>query len=85
MAYIMHLAGFDVKDVPHDRPDCRKRIPRRYLASLFSWVDSPILMFWEVQKAGQAHSCTTKKARVTLENFFSRTDTLSLGVCNGCS
>ena len=24
------------------------------------------------------------KARTALENFFSRTDTLSLGVCNGC-
>ena len=26
----------------------------------------------------------TKKAKETLDNFFARKDTLSLGVCNGC-
>ena len=41
-------------------------------------------MYWVLLKDGQAHSCSTRKAKEALDKFYAREDTLSLGVCNGC-
>ncbi|MBT3935318.1 MAG: phosphoribosylformylglycinamidine synthase [Bacteroidetes bacterium] len=83
MAYIMHLAGLDVKDV--------------HMTDLISGRDdlSDVNMivfvggFSNSDVLGSAKGWAgaflyNEKAKAALDNFYAREDTLSLGVCNGC-
>ena len=83
MAYSLYLAGFDVKDV--------------HMTDLISGREdlSDISMivfvggFSNSDVLGSAKGWAgafkyNEKARVALDNFYKRNDTLSLGVCNGC-
>jgi len=83
MAYAMHLAGFDVKDV--------------HMTDLISGTEDLSEVNFIVFVGGFSNSDVlgsakgwagaflyNKKAKTALDNFYSRKDTLSLGVCNGC-
>jgi len=83
MAYIMHLAGFDVKDVHMtDLIAGRESLEDiSFIVFVGGFSNSDVL---GSAKGWAGAFLYNEKARITLENFFSRTDTLSLGVCNGC-
>jgi len=83
MAYMLHLAGFDVKDV--------------HMTDLISGAETLDDINLVVYVGGFSNSDVlgsakgwagaflyNPKAKETLDRFYSRTDTLSLGVCNGC-
>ena len=83
MAYMLYLAGFDVKDV--------------HMTDLISGREdlSDISMivfvggFSNSDVLGSAKGWAgafkyNEKAKTALDNFYNRPDTLSLGVCNGC-
>jgi phosphoribosylformylglycinamidine synthase len=83
MAYALYLAGFDVKDI--------------HMTDLISGnetlEDINIIVFVggfsNSDVLGSAKGWAgafryNDKARIALENFYKRPDTLSLGVCNGC-
>jgi phosphoribosylformylglycinamidine synthase len=83
MAYSLHLAGFDVKDV--------------HMTDLMSGAetleDVNMIVFCggfsNSDVLGSAKGWASgfrwnDKARTTLERYYSRPDTLSLGICNGC-
>ena len=82
MAYALHLAGFDVKDV--------------HMTDLISGRETLTDVNMIVFVGGSSNSDVfglakgwtgafkyNPKAAAALDNFFSRKDTLSLGVCNG--
>ena len=83
MAYAMYLAGMDVKDV--------------HMTDLISGRETLEDVNMIVFVGGFSNSDVTgsakgwagafkynEAARLTLDNFYKREDTLSLGVCNGC-
>lgn len=83
MAYMMYLAGFDVKDV--------------HMTDLISGRENLVDLNMIVFVGGFSNSDVlgsakgwagafrfNDRAKDALENFYSRKDTLSLGVCNGC-
>lgn len=83
MAYALWLAGFDVRDV--------------HMTDLISGRETLEDINMIVFVGGFSNSDVTgsakgwagafrynEKARKTLENYYKRDDTLSLGVCNGC-
>ncbi len=83
MAYSMWLAGFDVRDV-----HMTDLISGREDLSDLNFIVFPG-GFSNSDVLGSAKGWAgafryNEKARVSLENFFMREDTLSLGVCNGC-
>ncbi len=83
MAYALYLAGFDVKDVHmtdliEGREDL-KDISMIVFVGGFS--NSDVL---GSAKGWAGSFMYNEKARIALENFYKRPDTLSLGVCNGC-
>lgn len=83
MAYALYLAGFDVKDVHmtdliSGREDL-KDISMIVFVGGFS--NSDVL---GSAKGWAGAFRYNEKARKTLEEFYKRPDTLSLGVCNGC-
>uniref|UniRef100_UPI004049D0B4 phosphoribosylformylglycinamidine synthase n=1 Tax=Fulvivirga sp. TaxID=1931237 RepID=UPI004049D0B4 len=83
MAYMLHMAGFKVKDVHmtdliHGREDLTE-------------VDMIVFVggFSNSDVLGSAKGWAgafkyNERAKNSLANFFARPDTLSLGVCNGC-
>lgn len=83
MAYLMHLAGFDVKDVHmsdliaghEDLSDVN------FIVFVGGFANSDVL---GSAKGWAGAFRYNDKARTALENFYKRNDTLSLGVCNGC-
>ena len=83
MAYSLWLAGFDVKDVHMtDLISGRETLDK---ISMIVFVGG----FSNSDVLGSARGWTgafryNEKARIALEKFYSRKDTLSLGVCNGC-
>jgi len=83
MAYALWLAGFDVKDVHMtDLISGRETLDQINLIVFvggFSNSDVP-----GSAKGWAGAFRYNEKARQTLADFFSRSDTLSLGVCNGC-
>jgi len=83
MAYIMHLAGFDVKDVHMtDLIAGRETLEDiHFIVFVGGFSNSDVL---GSAKGWAGAFLYNEKARVALENFFRRKDTLSLGVCNGC-
>ena len=83
MAYIMSLAGFDVKDVyMTDLISGRENLENiRFIVAVGGFSNSDVL---GSAKGWAGSFLYNEKAKKTLMNFYSRDNTLSLGVCNGC-
>ena len=83
MAYAMHLAGFDVKDVHmtdlisggEDLSDVN------LIVFVGGFSNSDVL---GSAKGWAGAFLFNEKAKKVLDDFYTRSDTLSLGVCNGC-
>ncbi len=83
MAYIMYLAGFDVKDVHMtDLISGRENLEDLNMIVFVGGFSNSDVLGSAKGWAGAFRY--NEKARLALENFYKRTDTLSLGVCNGC-
>jgi len=83
MAYAMHLAGFEVKDIHMtDLMSGREDLSDvQFIVAVGGFSNSDVLG----SAKGWAGSFKYNPlARQALEEFFKREDTLSLGVCNGC-
>ncbi len=83
MAYALYLAGFDVTDVHMtDLIEGRTDLSdQQMIVFVGGFSNSDVL--------GSARGWAgafkfNKLARTALQNFYERSDTLSLGVCNGC-
>ncbi|MBJ34049.1 MAG: phosphoribosylformylglycinamidine synthase [Flavobacteriaceae bacterium] len=83
MAYMMHLAGFEVKDVHMtDLTSGREDLSDvQLLVAVGGFSNSDVL---GSAKGWAGTIKYNEKAKQTIEQFFARPDTLSLGVCNGC-
>jgi phosphoribosylformylglycinamidine synthase len=83
MAYSLYLAGFDVKDVHMtDLIAGRETLEDvNLIAFVGGFSNSDVL---GSAKGWAGAFLYNEKAKHTLDNFFRRKDTLSLGVCNGC-
>ncbi len=83
MAYAMYLAGFDVKDVhmtdlisgKEDLSDVN------FIVYVGGFSNSDVL---GSAKGWAGAFLYNEKAKSSLDRFYAREDTLSLGVCNGC-
>lgn len=83
MAYMLHLAGFDVKDVHMtDLIEGRETLEDvNFIAFVGGFANSDVL---GSGKGWAGAFLYNEKAKATLDKFYSREDTLSIGVCNGC-
>ncbi len=83
MAWAMHAAGFDVKDIHMtDLVSGRENLEDvHFIAFVGGFSNSDVL---GSAKGWAGAFLYNEKAQVALDNFFARNDTLSLGVCNGC-
>ena len=83
MAYSLYLAGFDVKDVHMtDLTSGRETLEDvQFAVFCGGFSNSDVLGSAKGWAGGFKYN---EKAKSALRNFFSREDTLSLGVCNGC-
>ena len=83
MAWIMHLAGMDVKDVHMtDLISGSENLEDiNMIVFVGGFSNSDVL---GSAKGWAGAFLYNKKARDVLDNFYARKDTLSLGVCNGC-
>ncbi len=83
MAYAMHLAGFDVKDVHMtDLISGREDLSDiNFIVFVGGFSNSDVL---GSAKGWAGAFLYNQKAKESLENFYKRADTLSLGICNGC-
>ena len=83
MAYSLFLAGFDVKDVHMtDLMSGRETLDDvQMIVFCGGFSNSDVLGSAKGWASGFKWN---EKARTTLERFYSRPDTLSLGICNGC-
>ncbi len=83
MAYAMYLAGMDVKDVHMtDLISGRETLEDlNMIVFVGGFSNSDVL---GSAKGWAGAFKYNEKARVALENFYKRNNTLSLGVCNGC-
>jgi phosphoribosylformylglycinamidine synthase len=83
MAYMMHLAGFEVKDVHMtDLTSGREDLSDvQLLVAVGGFSNSDVL---GSAKGWAGTIKYNEKARKSIQQFFDRPDTLSLGVCNGC-
>jgi len=83
MAYAMYLAGMDVKDVHMtDLISGRETLDDlNLIVFVGGFSNSDVL---GSAKGWAGAFLFNPKARKALEKFFSRKDTLSLGICNGC-
>ncbi len=83
MAYSLHLAGFDVKDVHMtDLMSGRETLEDvNMIVFCGGFSNSDVLGSAKGWAGGFRWNPTAKKA---LENYYKRHDTLSLGICNGC-
>lgn len=83
MAWALHLAGFDVKDIHMtDLIEGREDLKDvNLIAFVGGFSNSDVL---NSAKGWAGAFLYNKKAKEALDNFFARPDTLSLGVCNGC-
>jgi phosphoribosylformylglycinamidine synthase len=83
MAYMMYLAGFDVKDVHMtDLISGREKLDDIHLIVFVGGFSNSDVLGSAKGWAGAF--LYNEEARKTLDRFYSRKDTLSLGVCNGC-
>jgi len=83
MAYTLYLAGFDVKDVHMtDLVSGREDLSDvNLIVFVGGFSNSDVL---GSAKGWAGAFLYNPKAKQALDNFYKRTDTLSLGVCNGC-
>jgi phosphoribosylformylglycinamidine synthase len=83
MANAMYLAGFDVKDVHMtDLISGRETLEDiQFIGAVGGFSNSDVL---GSAKGWAGAFLYNEKARTSLENFFKREDTLSVGICNGC-
>jgi len=83
MANAMFLAGFDVKDVHMtDLISGRETLEDiQFIGAVGGFSNSDVL---GSAKGWAGAFLYNQKARTALEKFFSRPDTLSVGICNGC-
>lgn len=83
MAFALHLAGFDVKDVHMtDLTSGRETLEDvNMIVFCGGFSNSDVLGSAKGWAGGFKWN---NRARKALENFFKREDTLSLGICNGC-
>jgi phosphoribosylformylglycinamidine synthase len=83
MAYALYLAGFDVKDVHMtDLISGRETLEDISMIVFVGGFSNSDVLGSAKGWAGAFRY--NEKARVSLEMFYKRLDTLSLGVCNGC-
>ena len=83
MAYALHLAGFEVIDVHMtDLISGRETLEDiHFIAAVGGFSNSDVL---GSAKGWAGSFLYNEKAKKSLDAFFARKDTLSLGVCNGC-
>ena len=83
MAYMLYLAGFDVKDVTMtDLVSGRETLEDiNMIVFCGGFSNSDVL---GSAKGWAGTFLFNPKAKAALDNFYAREDTLSLGVCNGC-
>ena len=83
MAYMMHLAGFEIKDVHMtDLTSGREDLSDvQLLVAVGGFSNSDVL---GSAKGWAGTIKYNEKSKKAIEQFFARPDTLSLGVCNGC-
>jgi len=83
MAYAMHLAGFDVKDVHMtDLITGREDLSDvNFIVFVGGFSNSDVL---GSAKGWAGAFLFNEKAKASLDAFYAREDTLSLGICNGC-
>ncbi|MEX2513349.1 MAG: phosphoribosylformylglycinamidine synthase [Cyclobacteriaceae bacterium] len=83
MAYALWLAGFDVKDVHMtDLISGRENLEDiQMLVFVGGFSNSDVL---GSAKGWAGAFLYNERAKLALDNFYKREDTLSLGVCNGC-
>jgi phosphoribosylformylglycinamidine synthase len=83
MAYALHLAGFDVKDVHMtDLISGRETLEDISMIVFVGGFSNSDVLGSAKGWAGAFRY--NKKAKDALRKFYKRSDTLSLGVCNGC-
>ena len=83
MAYALHLAGFDVKDIHMTDLTSGRETLEDVNMVVFCGGFSNSDVFGSA-KGWAGGFLYNEKAKSSLQNFFARKDTLSLGVCNGC-
>lgn len=83
MANAMYLAGFDVKDVHMtDLISGRENLEDiQFIGAVGGFSNSDVL---GSAKGWAGAFLYNEKAKIALDNFFKREDTLSVGICNGC-
>jgi len=83
LAHAMYLAGFDVKDVHMtDLIAGRETLEEiQFIGAVGGFSNSDVL---GSAKGWAGAFLYNEKAKTTLNNFFKRKDTLSVGICNGC-
>jgi phosphoribosylformylglycinamidine synthase len=83
MAWMMYLAGFDVKDVHMtDLISGRETLEDlNLIVFVGGFSNSDVL---GSAKGWAGAFLYNEKAKKALDNFYARPDTMSLGVCNGC-
>ena len=83
MAYALHLAGFDVKDVHMtDLTSGRETLDDiNMIVFCGGFSNSDVLGSAKGWAGGFLWNETAQR---TLRRFYDRTDTISLGICNGC-
>jgi len=83
MAYSLYQAGFDVKDVHMtDLISGRETLEDIHMIVFVGGFSNSDVLGSAKGWAGAF--LYNEKAKEALDKFYSRTDTLSLGVCNGC-
>ncbi|MEL7145460.1 MAG: phosphoribosylformylglycinamidine synthase [Bacteroidota bacterium] len=83
MAYMMHIAGFEVRDVHMtDLVSGRETLEDiNFIVFVGGFSNSDVL---GSAKGWAGTFIYNERAKKVLDNFYKRPDTLSLGVCNGC-
>jgi phosphoribosylformylglycinamidine synthase len=83
MANALYLAGFDVKDIHMtDLISGRENLEDvQFIGAVGGFSNSDVL---GSAKGWAGAFLYNEKANKSLKNFFSRPDTLSVGICNGC-
>lgn len=83
MAYTLYLAGFDVKDVHlTDLASGRETLEDvNFIVFCGGFSNSDVLGSAKGWAAGILYN---EKAKQAIDRFYTRKDTMSLGICNGC-
>jgi len=83
MAWSLHMAGFDVKDIPMSKliDGSRTLDDIQLIVFVGGFSNSDVL---GSAKGWAGAFLFNEKAKIELDKFYARSDTMSLGVCNGC-